>query len=139
MGDGFCQKTGPAPNFFFLIYNQHRVMISAGERENHRARSACQGEPRIQENAILPVFAQQPCTGGLHIYTERLSSAQSKTGNQSPDAVKGLPSRDLNCTPFEEVSLGQSQGTLAAKGKENFTAAAPLGWLHRGAEDFSPQ
>lgn len=88
-------------NFFFLIYNQHRVMISAGERENHRERSTHQGEPRFQENAILPIFAQQPCTGGLHIYTERLSFARSKTGNQSPDAVKGLPSHDLNCTPFE--------------------------------------
>lgn len=38
--------------------------------------------------------------------------------------MKGLPSRDLNFTPLVEVFPGQSQGTLAAKGKENFTAAA---------------
>lgn len=38
--------------------------------------------------------------------------------------MEGLPSRDLDFAPLVEVFLGQSQGTLAAKGKENFTAAA---------------
>lgn len=84
------------------------------------------------------------CTSGLYWRAatsswERLSFAWTEPENRSPDAVKGLPSHDLICTPLEEVSPSQSQGTLAAKGKENFTASAPLGWLHRAAEDSSPQ
>lgn len=62
----------------------------------------------------------------------RLSFAQSDPGNQSPDAMKGLPSHDLNCTPLVEVFPGQSQGTLAANGKENFMAAVP--WVSFAGE-----
>lgn len=65
MGDGFCQDAGPAPNFFFLIYTQHRVVSSAGERQKHRVRPVGQREPRAQANAILPLFAQQPHPRGL--------------------------------------------------------------------------
>jgi len=65
IGDGFCQETGPAPNFFFLINTQHKAVISAGGTEKQRERSFGQGEPRAQENAILPLFAQRPHTRGL--------------------------------------------------------------------------
>lgn len=139
MEDGFCWESGPAPNFFFLMDTQHRVVISAGEREKDREtcwsrRTKCSRKCHIAYFCTTAPYRQAATST-----RERLSFARNEPGNRSPDAVKGLPSHDLNRTPLEEVSPGQSQGTLAAEGKDNFTAAAPLGWLHRGAEDFNPQ
>lgn len=112
------------------------MVISAGKKEKNREKPAGQREPRPQENAVLPIFAQQVHTEGLSHLNGRGCFARTEPENRSPDAVKGLPSRDLNCTPLEEVSPGQSQGTLAAKGKENFTATAPPGLTPQSSRGF---
>lgn len=82
-------------------------------------KKTCWSRGTSHDNATLPIsiLAQEPCAGGYVVPPD-------EPGNQSPDAVKGLPSHDLNCTSPDEVSPGQSQGSLAAKRKEYFTAAA---------------
>lgn len=100
------------PNPFPMSAPCRETCWSKGTRSSRKCHIAC-------FCTTLPLQKSASSTCG------RLSFVQRDPGNQSPDAMKGLPRRDLNFTPLVEVFPGQSQGTLAAKGKENFTATAP--------------